>query len=326
MQPLIRVFCILYLLLQPLESGENVLWTDPGDPSSLDFRFGIGGPDHQPQPPFRFESEDLSGTSPKVNVTDSRGASWNIKWGHEVKASTFCTRLIWACGYYAEPEYFIPSGRIDGIRGLKRAAAHISHDGSFANARFQLRSGVPKFLTGRTWSWSDNPFLNTHELRGLKILMLLVSNWDAKDERNLKGGSSTNTNLAVFEDGNPGRPRYLYADDDWGASLGRWGNTLTWTKWDCKGFTDQTVDFLKFGGDHALHWGFDGKHHRDLTGDITIADLQWVMQYLGRVTDEQLRTGLAASGASPQETECYADALRQRISILREAVEMAAGR
>jgi hypothetical protein len=38
------------------------------------------------------------------------------------------------------------------------------------------------------------------------------------------------------------------------------------------------------------------------------------MQYLGRVTDDQLRAGLVSSGATPAETEKYLRALRLRIA------------
>src|SRR5262245_4993221 len=79
-----------------LSSGERVLWVDPGDVASLDFQYGVGGSEHQPQPPFRFVEEDLSGTSPKVNVMDAGDVAWNVKWGREARPSTFCTRLVWA--------------------------------------------------------------------------------------------------------------------------------------------------------------------------------------------------------------------------------------
>src|SRR5689334_24582512 len=55
-----------------LPPGEHVLWTDPGDPSILDFENGVGGEENRPRPPFRFVSEDPSGTNPKINLTDSR--------------------------------------------------------------------------------------------------------------------------------------------------------------------------------------------------------------------------------------------------------------
>src|SRR5207253_1061684 len=78
------------------DDGANVLWTDPGDASLLDFEFGTGGRAHRPQPPYRFVGEDESGTSPKINVKDDQGVSWNIKFGEEANPSTFCTRLVWA--------------------------------------------------------------------------------------------------------------------------------------------------------------------------------------------------------------------------------------
>src|SRR4051812_39391712 len=137
---------------------QNVLWADPGDVESLDFRYGIGGSERQPQPPFQFVNEDMSGTSPKVNVTDGRGHNWNVKWGEEASPSTFCTRLVWACGYFVEPEYFLAHGRIDGVHGLGRAKAWMSKDGSFENARFQLRSDSPTYLHGKHWTWKKNPF------------------------------------------------------------------------------------------------------------------------------------------------------------------------
>src|SRR5262249_9570222 len=119
-----------------LPPGQRVLWVDRGDPSLLDFRYGAGGSERQPQPPFRFVEEDLSGTSPKVNVTDTRGVTWNVKWGSEATPSTFSTRLVWACGYFVEPEYYIARGRIEGARRLSRARSRISKDGSFVDARF----------------------------------------------------------------------------------------------------------------------------------------------------------------------------------------------
>jgi hypothetical protein len=301
---------------------ENVLWIDPGDPSTFDFQYGIGGKERQPQPPFRFVDEDMEGTSPKVNVTDAHGETWNVKWGPEVSSSTFCTRLVWACGYIVEPEYFVRKGRIENTHGLRRAGAYISRDGSFVNARFQLRSNVPRFLDGKSWAWTNNPFLTTHPFQGLKILMLLVSNWDTKDARDMprasKNHGSVNTNLAIFEDDNNGNPRYLYANDDWGASMGQWGNIFTWTKWDCKGFASQNEDFIRSSEDRTLRWGFKGKHAQDMTGNISVEDVQWLLQYLDRITDEQIRIGLTASGATPKETDCYAGALRQRIETLKK--------
>src|SRR5678809_1284862 len=97
-----------------------------------------------------------------------RDRTWSVKWGEEVSPSVFCSRLVWACGYFVEPEYFVPIGRIEGADDLKRAKSYVSKNGSFRKARFQLRADSPKFLEGQSWKWSHNPFVGTRELQGLK--------------------------------------------------------------------------------------------------------------------------------------------------------------
>jgi len=45
----------------PEESGRPVLWEDRGDPSKLNLSLGVGSEEGQPNPPFKFDKEDLSG-------------------------------------------------------------------------------------------------------------------------------------------------------------------------------------------------------------------------------------------------------------------------
>src|SRR5262249_6290465 len=139
--------------------GEKVFWVDPGDPSMFDFSYGAAGSEWQPRPPFSFVKEDLSRTTPKLNVIDSDGVAWNVKWGEEASPSVFCTRLAGACGYLVEPEYFVARGRIENVGNLSRARRYVAKDGSFINARFQLRTDSPKYLQGEYWPLNKNPFL-----------------------------------------------------------------------------------------------------------------------------------------------------------------------
>jgi len=44
--------------------------------------------------------------------------------------------------------------------------------------------------------------------------------------------------------------------------------------------------------------------------------VKWLLQYVGRITDDQIRTGLKASGATPDEVECFTKAIRDRINQL----------
>ena len=127
--------------------------------------------------------EDLSGTDAKVKVKDANDRSWVVKLGHEARPDTFCTRLAWALGYYVEPNYIVADGVIEGVKNLQRARKEIEPDGRFQNGRFQLRTSAPKYLRSVDWSWDENPFLGTPELGGLKVVMMLLSNWDNKDNR-----------------------------------------------------------------------------------------------------------------------------------------------
>jgi hypothetical protein len=291
--------------------GQYALWHDPGAVETLDFRYGIGGPGLVPQPPFAFVEEDTSGTNSKVQVKDANGRSWAIKFGEEASPDTFCTRLAWSAGYYVEPTYFVADGVIGGVHGLQRARKAIDDSGRFRNARFQLRSKEPKFLRMVDWSWSDNPFLGTPELNGLKILMMLVSNWDDKDSRD---SGSRGSNTAIYQEGN----LLFYFIDDWGGAMGNWGKLLTRSKWDDDGFYRQSTDFLKVGK-NGLQWGYSGQHTELMIRDLKFTDVAWLLRYLGRVTDDQLRAGLLSSGASDQQAQRYLEALRIRIGELQQA-------
>ena len=107
---------------------------------TLDFRYGIGGEAMAPKAPFTFMEEDPSGTTPKVHVKDANDRHWVLKFGDEASPDTFCTRLAWATGYYAEPNYFVPKGVVEGVKNLQRARKDIDDKGNFEDARFQLRT------------------------------------------------------------------------------------------------------------------------------------------------------------------------------------------
>jgi hypothetical protein len=307
--------------LKKLPAGENIIWTDPGDISKLDLIHGAGGIEGAPAPPFRFLQEDYGGSTPKVKVKDAKGREWNVKFGVEAKPSVFSTRLAWACGYTVETEYLVGQGVIEGAHGLKRAKSYIQSDGSFTDARFQLRSDSPKFLTNANWTWTSNPFLGSHELNGLKILVMLLSDWDTKDARDFSGGGATglaDSNLAIFQSGTPDKPRYSYFVSDWGASMGQWGPMLiVRKKWNCSDYAAQTPNFIQGQDSEAVHFGFVGKHNDSIVNGVRASDVQWLLKYLGQVTDEQLRQALASSGAAPDELECYFTSLRQRIDRLK---------
>jgi hypothetical protein len=302
-----------------LTSRRTVIWRDPGPAESLDLAGGPGGRDGVPASPFRFVEEHGTGTFPCVSVRDARGRLWRVKWGDEVHTEAFAARLAWSAGYFVEVNYFVPSGRIEDADTLQRAGRYIGPDGSFQNARFELdEPGVVKHFDEHSWAWNDNPFVGTRELNGLKIVMMLLSNWDNKDVRDVARGSNT----AIFEhrmDSGAREARYLIID--WGAALGTWGNNiLSRSRWDCSAYAAQTDQFiLGIEGDRVL-WGYKGQRTADAVGDITRSDVQWLYGYLGRLTDEQLAAGLRASGGTESEIAEFTTAVRARLDRLRNLV------
>ena len=301
----------------PLRSRRAVIWRDPGPAESLDLAAGPGGRDGSPAPPFYFIEEHNAGTFPCVSVRDARGLVWRVKWGDEVHTEAFATRLAWAAGYFVEVNYFVPSGRIEGAGTLQRAGECVGEDGEFRNARFELdEPGVVKHFDEHSWAWNDNPFVGTRELNGLKIVMMLLSNWDNKDVRDVARGSNT----AIFEyriDRDVLEARYLIID--WGAAMGTWGShALTRGRWDCAAYAAQTDQFVLGLDGHRVLWGYKGQRTADAVTDISRSDVQWLYAYLGGLTDDQLAGGLRASGGTETEIAAFTNALRARLNRLKE--------
>ena len=286
-----------------------VLWRAPGEIPMENWTCGSAGCDHVPAPPFQFVKEDLEGTFPKLTVKDAKGRTWNVKFGGKVIPESFCSRFVTALGYLAEPSYYVASGKLQHAEGLHRARSFVTRDGAFRRARFQLRDPQElDFMKNSAWSLADNPFRGTRQFAGLRVVMMLLSNWDAKDSR--EGAQEANT--AVFRV--PGaQPEREYSFFDWGSTLGLWGHLMRRTRSDCSGFANDTRNFVTGVHGNVVEWGYSGKHEDDVKSDITVEDLCWLAPYLDRITDEQIRAGLTSSGATARQTACWAQALRNRI-------------
>jgi hypothetical protein len=301
---------------RPLVATHHRLWRDPGRVEALDLAIGPGGPDFVPVPPYRFLEEHSTGSQPCVSVTDARGRRWRVKWGSEVRCETFAVRLAWACGYFAEITHFVPSGVIESAGPLTRASACVDEHGAFIDARFELDDpAVEKFFEEHSWSWSDNPFVGTRELAGLRVLLMLLSNWDNKDQRDVARGSNTAIYVARAS---RWRREAQYLVMDWGGSMGRWGRAVvTRGRWDPDGFAAQTPQFVTgVGEDGFVQFGYTGQRTGDARANIRVEDVAWLCRYLGRITDAQLRAALAASGATEEESASFAASLRARMDQL----------
>jgi hypothetical protein len=296
------------------------IWRDPGPIDRLDLIHGPGGPGLAPTPPFTYVEEHGSGSQPCVSVRDQRGRKWRVKWGPEVRSETFAVRFAWACGYFAEATHFVPTGRVAAVCGdLSRAKACIDESGEFIDARFELEEEQARTLfEEHSWSWNDNPFIGTRELDGLKIVVMLLSNWDTKDRRDVARGSNT----AIFERRlSRWRREAEYLITDWGGSMGRWGsNIITRASWDVAGFEAQTPGFVTGVTDGCVTFGYSGQRTADVANGILVEHARWLYLRARGLREPQLHDGLLASGATEEEATRFARALLERIRQIGEAV------
>ena len=292
-----------------------VLWRDPGDIASRDLRYGPGSPERMPQGRLTFVEEDLDGVNPKFDVRDEAGVIWRVKPGAEAKAETAATRLLWAMGYFADEDYFLPEIRVERMpKKLQRGQEFVSKDGVVKDARLERRPKDRKKLG--VWSWSDNPFEGTRQLNGLRVMMALMNNWDLKKENN-----------AIYLEG--GEKRYLVSDV--GATFGRSGNTFRRSKSNVAQYSDskfvresdpkEGVDFHMASKPHPLnavifpHW-FELRKREKVVKNIPRADALWIGGLLSRLSTKQIRDCFEASGYSPEEADGFTQAVQERIQEL----------
>lgn len=296
-------FVALLLLLAPaaaaqekkkkkkvVPQGTPVLWS-ARDPAKLDLAAGPGGAGMRPVTRgLRFLKEEKGGWSKKYRVRDSRGREWVAKLGKESQSETAASRLIWAAGYETEITYLVPRVTIPG-------------QGTFTNVRFEARpKGVKRH---GEWSWANNPFSGTRELDGLKVLMVLVNNWDLKDENNVILHTA-------------GSDELQYAISDLGATFGKTGGLgplwrLTRSRNDPEDYADSKfIDKVKDG---YVDFHFTGVN-KGVVEKIKVEHARWIGEQLAPLTDGQLASIFRAANYTPQETRLLTRAVRARIEEL----------
>ena len=177
--------------------GSPILWRTPADISSRNLYLGPGGARMKPDlRRIKFIKEEKGGYSKKFRIRDGAGREWVAKVGKEAQSETAAVRLVWAVGYETETNYLVPRLTIPG-------------KGEFENVRLEARPSAEKRLD--EWKWKENPFVGSREFQGLKVMMLLLSNWDIKD---------TNNQIIAVKDTN--KLRYIISD--LGATFGKTGS------------------------------------------------------------------------------------------------------
>jgi hypothetical protein len=295
--------------------GPAMLWRDPVDIASRNLYYGPGGAEHVPKGSFKFEREDMSGSNPKFDVTDQDGVAWRVKMGEEARPEVVASRLLWAVGYFANEDYFMPVLHVQNMQHLKRGQNLVSKDGTVANVRLKRHLKGEKKIG--TWSWAKNPFTNTQEWYGLRVLMAVMNNWDLKD-----------TNNSIYQVRGD-HPEQRYIVSDLGSSFGSAG--LNWAqKGNLKDYSHSKLvaksspQFIDFSVPSAPKFNvfIDVPETTRRLGllwighHIPVADVRWMAGLLAKLTPQQIRDAFRAADYPQGQVEAYSQVLEQRIAAL----------
>ena len=280
---------------KPMPAGTPVMWREPADIAALDLYHGTGGEVGKPDLSRVTLIEKVKGGfSEKYRVKDAAGREWVAKVSREAQSETAAVRLLWAVGYVTEINYLAPSVTIAG-----------TPKGTYENVRFEARSKDVKRLD--PWLWDKNHFSGKRELQGLKVMMLLLNNWDIKDDNN-----------GILHVVTPdGQSELHYIVSDLGATFGKIGSGPLWA---LKRSRNNPGDYAesKFV-DHVhkdrvfFHYG--GKK-QDTFEDISVGDVQWIAGLLSRLSDQQISDAFRAANYNTEEIGLLTAAVRSRINEL----------
>ena len=304
-------------------AGVPVLWRDPGDLTKRDLRYGPGSAQLAPVAPFAFAGEESTGESPKFKVTDARGDTWVVKLGVEAQAETVATRIIWSVGYFADEAYYFNRVEIKNLPKLSRGQEHVEGKSIIRGARFEpKRSNVDR---GDNWDWEENPFVQTRELDGLKVLMVLLGNYDTRVANNKiltaknEAGSlearyvATDVGATLGKVGGLGGKRSKNSLDDFRSSKFITGVENGFVKFDYSTTPKGMGKFASFF--KPSYRSSQAKKERAMK-TITVANARWMGSVLSRLSDEQLRDAFRAAGYDSATMEGFIKVIRDRIAEL----------
>ena len=299
---LLTIFSLLFLIAstfpthaqkkEPKEkkvyTGPPVLWQAPNDIESRNLLLGAGGEKMKPDlSRVTFIEEKKGGWSTKYRVRDGKGVEWVAKLSKEAQPETASNRLVWAAGYETEIVYLVPELEIQG-------------KGTFKNVKLEAR---PKNVKrAGDWPWQGNPFDGKPEFQGLKIMMVLINNWDMKDDNNAILATKGVTTSAR---------RYIISD--LGATFGKTGGVISRSRNKPSDYVKS--EFVKGVKGNMVDFHYGGKNGK-LLDNITVKDAKWLAGWLRRLSDHQIKDAFRAANYTAEEVEMLAVAVRARINTL----------
>jgi hypothetical protein len=321
-----RIAALIAALLSPACGAVEQLEFPGGNPPVL-YRGPTLAPNRVPRPnrAYRFMREEKQGDSPTFDVVDADGGRWEVKLGVEAHTETAAAQLLDRAGYFVEEYAYFDRVRIDDLPRLSRGNEFISH-GEVAGARFERRRD--DVVRATNWEWANNPFVGTRELDALRVLMVLINNYDARASKN----------RILLLTGANGSREARYVVDDLGASFGQYGGLGgTRTKGDAQGYTattfvaavkQDTVDTVQFGYRTApegwatatfvlnpFYAAGELKKQREMH-EAPVAAARWIGARLSTIPPVELNAIFESAGYDVDTARAFASEVSRRIAAL----------
>ena len=278
--------------------GQAVMW-ERVDIGSRDLFDGPGGDAMRPNlRSVKFIKEETDGHNKKYRISDADGNVWVAKLGREARPETAAVRILWGLGYKTEINYLVPTITIPG-------------KGTFQNVRLEARPDNIERL--EEWKWTDNPFVGTKELQGLKMMMVFFNNWDVLDLQN----------KVLLVDTPRGQERH-YIVSDLGSTFGRLGNNnlpVIYRLGRSTGKPSHYIKskFIKGYEDGQIKLAYKGKNRKLFRG-FTLDDGRWLLGLLNKLNDKQIGDAFRAANYSPADVATYTRAVKNKISELDRVI------
>lgn len=273
------------------QSQTAVMWS-PVNVSQRNLYIGPGGTAMRPNlRRIRFIKKEEGGNNLKYRIRDASGRVWVAKIADESQAEVAANRLLYGIGYRTEIDYLAPRLTIPG-------------KGRYTNVRLEARpAGVER--DGR-WGWDENPFVDTREFKGLRVMMAFINNWDLKDSNNVILRTRGEAQYVVSDLGSSfGKLPYASAP-----ILNRFGRSVN----DPIDYVNSTfIHGVEPNGEVDFYYKAKGKK---LLKDIHVGDARWIGGLLARLSDKQIRDAFRAANYSRSEIDFLADAVKRRIREL----------
>lgn len=280
-----------------IPDGKPVMW-EKVNIGQKDLFYGPGGTAMQPDlSRVTFIKEEKGGHNKKYRIKDGAGRVWVAKLGREARPETAAVRLMWALGFKTEIVYLVPTLSIPG-------------KGTFQNVRLEARPENIERLGN--WSWKDNPFMGTNEFQALKIMMVLIHNWDIVDVNNTLVGT-------IGKSGN----ELQYMVGDLGSTFGRLGNNnfpVIYRLGRSTGKPDHYAKsiLIREVENGRIELSYKGKLRR-IFNDITVSNGRWLADLLLQLKDRQIEDAFRVANYSAADIEIYKRSIKARIAELDEA-------